>query len=154
MQCIDHRHSGITLTASAPTSTQRTRTAHCTCLLAHTMQPASRCQASASPVILQGQGLPGTAVQWGAWGGQGMAVRTPGFMERMARMGLGIVQPFQGVAVLSQLLQAAWAPLGRPMAQHALHVGEPDRCCALWGLVPGILAAHKRAGCPSLVGYT
>ena len=74
---------------------------------------------------LQGRGVPGTAVQWGAWGGSGMAVRTPGFMERMARMGLGTVQPFHGVSVLAQLLQGAWRPLGSPLAQHALFVGEP-----------------------------
>ena len=83
--------------------------------------------------MAQGQGVPGTAVQWGAWGGSGMAVRTPGFMERMARMGLGIVQPYQGVAVLAQLLQAAWAPLGSPLVQLALHVGElVPRCCCAW----------------------
>lgn len=68
--------------------------------------------------------MPGTAVQWGAWGGSGMAVRTPGFMERMARMGLGIVQPLRGVAVLAQLVQGAWRPLGSPLSQHALFVGE------------------------------
>ena len=55
-----------------------------------------------------------------------MAVRTPGFMERMARMGLGVVQPQRGVAVLAQLLQEAWKPLGSPLAQHALFVGMPE----------------------------
>lgn len=39
---------------------------------------------------LQGQGRPGLAVQWGNWGGGGMAVRNKGFIERMERMGLGI----------------------------------------------------------------
>ena len=104
----------------------------------HVLHQAARELSSPSSVARQGQGVAGTAVQWGAWGGQGMAVRTPGFMERMARMGLGIVQPLQGVAVLARLLQAAWAPLGRPLAQHALHVGEPDQGCALWGPVPGL----------------
>ena len=39
---------------------------------------------------LQGQGRVGLAVQWGNWGGGGMAVRNKGFIERMERMGLGI----------------------------------------------------------------
>ena len=38
----------------------------------------------------QGQGRPGFAVQWGSWGGGGMAVRSAGFVQRMERMGLGI----------------------------------------------------------------
>lgn len=38
-----------------------------------------------------------TSVQWGAWGGNGMAVSlTPGFMERKARLGLGIVERMWG----------------------------------------------------------
>lgn len=37
-----------------------------------------------------GQGRTGFAVQWGNWGGGGMAVRNKGFIERMERMGLGI----------------------------------------------------------------
>ena len=81
-----------------------------------------------------------------------MAVRTPGFMERMARMGLGIVQPFQGVAVLAQLLQAAWAPLGRPLVQHALHVGEPHTPssgqCWVWAWVWSDPSAVKGSGLP------
>ena len=42
---------------------------------------------------LQGQGRVGLAVQWGNWGGGGMAVRNKGFIERMERMGLGIGAP-------------------------------------------------------------
>lgn len=38
----------------------------------------------------QSQGRIGLAVQWGNWGGGGMAVRNAGFIERMERMGLGI----------------------------------------------------------------
>lgn len=39
---------------------------------------------------LQGCGRPSLAVQWGTWGGGGMAVRNDGFMQRMERVGLGI----------------------------------------------------------------
>lgn len=44
----------------------------------------------------QGQGLPGLAVQWGSWGGSGMAVRSAGFVQRMERMGLGIGESVAG----------------------------------------------------------
>jgi len=59
---------------------------------------------------LQGAGCPGSSVQWGAWGGAGMAVQVTGFMERMARMGLGILLPPIGLAALSHVLQSAWTP--------------------------------------------
>lgn len=49
-------------------------------------------------------------MQWGAWGGAGMAVQVTGFMERMARMGLGILLPPTGLAALSHVLQSAWNP--------------------------------------------
>lgn len=60
--------------------------------------------------VAQMKGSVGTGVQWGAWGGSGMAIRTPGFMERMARMGLGIVQPATGLSILNRLLNLTWRP--------------------------------------------
>ena len=53
------------------------------------------------------------AVQWGAWGGAGMALRVPGFLERMARRGLGVLHPAAGLAALSQSLQTVTGPLER-----------------------------------------
>ncbi|KAK9803996.1 hypothetical protein WJX72_011444 [[Myrmecia] bisecta] len=73
---------------------------------------------------LQAKGLAGSSVQWGAWGGSGMAVRVPGFMERMARMGLGIVQPAVGLGVLAQLLQGAWRPAQSIPSPQAVFVGN------------------------------
>lgn len=72
-------------------------------------------------------------MQWGAWGGSGMAVRTPGFMERMARLGLGIVAPYVGITVLQQVLSIAWIPLASRFNQHALFTGDnfSARCPAL-----------------------
>ncbi len=44
-----------------------------------------------------------------------MAIRVPGFMERMARRGLGVVQPAVGLAIMARALAAAWRPLsGQP----------------------------------------
>ncbi len=48
------------------------------------------CHGLCLPLRSQGRGRPGVAVQWGNWGGGGMAVRNKGFIERMERMGLGI----------------------------------------------------------------
>ena len=54
-------------------------------------------------------------MQWGAWGGSGMATRVRGFMDRMARMGLGVLQPAQGLAVVGRVLAAAASPF-RPLS--------------------------------------
>lgn len=45
-------------------------------------------------------------------------------MERMARMGLGIVQPAVGLSVLAHVLAGAWTPGVLPLQQRALFVGE------------------------------
>ena len=52
---------------------------------------------------MQGSGQAAVSVQWGAWGGSGMAM-WPGFKERMARLGLGIVQPAVGLSIIARLL--------------------------------------------------
>ena len=62
---------------------------------------------------VQAAGQPGVAVQWGAWGGAGMALRVPGFLERMARRGLGMLHPAMGLAALSQALRSASGPVER-----------------------------------------
>lgn len=53
-----------------------------------------------------------------------MAVRTPGFMERMAKYGLGIVEPHVGITVLAQVLLCAQTPLASRFPQHALFTGK------------------------------
>ena len=78
-------------------------------------------------INVQVAGQVATSVQWGAWGGSGMAVRTPGFMERMAKYGLGIVEPHVGITVLAQVVSTAWAPLATRFNQHALFTGESTK---------------------------
>ena len=47
------------------------------------------------------QGRPTTSVQWGAWsGGGGMAAGDAGIIQRMERLGVGVISPQQGLAVL------------------------------------------------------
>lgn len=68
--------------------------------------------------MLQASGVPGTAVQWGAWGGKGgMADRTPGFVPRMERQGLGILPPEVGVSLLAAVLAATATPVSRHLLQ-------------------------------------
>lgn len=52
----------------------------------------------------QGAGRPILSVQWGNWGGGGMAVRNRVYMERMERMGFALLDPALGLAVMSGLL--------------------------------------------------
>ena len=53
--------------------------------------------------MVQDGGRAAASVQWGSWAGSGMAM-WPGFKERMARMGLGTVQPAVGLSIIARLL--------------------------------------------------
>jgi hypothetical protein len=58
------------------------------------------------------QGLVGTSVQWGAWGGDtgGMASANSNTLARLDRMGVGALSPEQGLFALSQCLSGASVP--------------------------------------------
>lgn len=73
---------------------------------------------------LQAAGRPATSVQWGAWGGGGMAQRVPGFVARMERQGLGLLQPEAGLAVLASVLGAAVSPLHTSAPLQPVITGE------------------------------
>ena len=49
-------------------------------------------------------GMPMLSVQWGAWGGSGMATRDAGTARRMKRLGIGMLQPFDGLMALQAIL--------------------------------------------------
>ncbi|KAK9834736.1 hypothetical protein WJX74_008822 [Apatococcus lobatus] len=53
---------------------------------------------------LQMQGVPGLAVNWGAWAGAGMAAASG--IERLARLGFGAIQPGNGMAAMGALLRS------------------------------------------------
>ena len=53
------------------------------------------------------QGLPGVSLQWGAWGGLGMATQEGPLLSRLARLGMGALQPVQGLATLQHVIQGA-----------------------------------------------
>ena len=49
-------------------------------------------------------GMPMLSLQWGAWGGSGMATRDAGTARRMERLGIGMLQPFDGLTALQAIL--------------------------------------------------
>ena len=52
------------------------------------------------------QGLGASSLQWGAWGGSGMAAAEGPVLARLARLGLGAVQPEQGLTALQRVLHS------------------------------------------------
>ena len=107
-------------------------------------------QSSEHSCALQAAGQVSTSVQWGAWGGSGMAVRTPGFMERMAKYGLGIVEPYVGIAVLAKVMGYAWAPLTSRFDQQSLFTGATIQQLLLETYCPGShVSSEPKSVCPN-----
>eukprot|EP00951_Prasinocladus_malaysianus_P049588 scaffold671355_cov57-Prasinocladus_malaysianus.AAC.1 len=52
-------------------------------------------------------------MQWGAWSGVGMAVKTANVLAKAHNAGIGIVEPFQGLTALT----VVW--------NHARHMRSP-----------------------------
>ena len=61
------------------------------------------------------QGIASVSLQWGPWAGSGMAAAEGPVLARLARLGLGAVQPQQGITALQRIL-------AQPVA-HAQEVG-------------------------------
>jgi acyl carrier protein len=57
--------------------------------------------------VLSAAGLGVVSCQWGAWAGAGMAAQDASTAARVARSGMELLQPQQGLAVLEQLLQSS-----------------------------------------------
>ena len=57
------------------------------------------------PAVQVLQGLPGVSLQWGAWGGSGMAAEEGPLLSRLARLGMGAIQPVQGLHTLQTVVQ-------------------------------------------------
>lgn len=55
------------------------------------------------------QGLPLHSMQWGAWGGTGMAA-TLGMRKRLERVGMGALEPTAGLQALSGILSTLADP--------------------------------------------
>jgi len=61
----------------------------------------------------QHSGLPTVSVQWGAWAGGGMAANDASTAARVARLGMNLIQPQQGLQVFQQAM--ACSPLASPI---------------------------------------
>ena len=62
--------------------------------------------------VLSAAGLGVVSCQWGAWAGAGMAAQDASTAARVARSGMELLQPQQGLAALEQLLRSS-VPRGR-----------------------------------------
>ena len=80
-------------------------------------------------VALAATGCTACSLQWGAWGGSGMAVQTPQLLARLQKQGLGAVHPGQGLAVLAdclhRLCQAAPVLAASPLHWRELLYQQP-----------------------------
>ncbi len=95
------------------------------------------------PDTMQAAGRPATAVQWGAWGGGGMAARVPGFAARMERTGLGLLPPEAGLSVLAAVLAGAAAPVrGRLQQPVVIGAQSPKTSTAGQRLAPQRDCSH------------
>ena len=64
----------------------------------------ANCAIDASAINFRRSGHPVSSLQWGAWGNGGMAARDAGVLARIERMGIGVLSPEQGLAVLGAVL--------------------------------------------------
>ena len=64
-------------------------------------------------------GLAASSVQWGAWGSIGMVADNAAVHRAMQRSGVGMLQPWQGLAAMQQLLAGAAGPAAAAAAQLA-----------------------------------
>ncbi|MGW4502388.1 type I polyketide synthase, partial [Micromonospora sp. NPDC004336] len=82
----------------------------------------------------RGQGLPGTAIAWGAWAEDGMAAATAALTARLARGGINPLPAAEAVAALGRVVNAA---------EPALTVADVDwgRLAAAWGRPTPLIAA-------------
>ncbi len=58
------------------------------------------------------QGLPSISAQRGAWGAAGMVSNKPGLADHLARLGLGLLRPQEGLHALSFMMRQAVTPAG------------------------------------------
>jgi hypothetical protein len=90
----------------------------------------------------QAGGAPGVSVQWGAWGGGGMAAES-GVEARMERMGVGVLSPDQGMCALEAMLSARRSPAGRQRCTGG--AGDSQPVCV--GALPSRRRVLQFSGC-------
>jgi short-subunit dehydrogenase len=85
---------------------------------------AANAALDAAAGALQGAGLGVVSVQWGAWAGAGMAAADASTAARVARSGMALLQPAQGLAALEAVLNSTRSAV--PGSPHApVHAAVP-----------------------------
>lgn len=92
------------------------------------------------------QGLPSLSVNWGAWGGSGMAAAAG--IARMERLGFGAIPAAAGILAISAVLRALTG--GAPVPQLTGSVFFWDR----WGLYRSLSTMQIRWRTATLAFYT
>ena len=91
------------------------------------------------------QGLGSTSVQWGAWGGSGMAAQDRSTALRVERMGMELIRPGEGLAALVGLL----GTVGGPAVHTAVPFNWPRFIKAQRGPVPALFEEFESAAEPA-----
>ena len=89
---------------------------------------ARRLQASISE-SLRPQGLPTSSTQWGAWAGAGMVGQAPALAAHLARLGLGLLRPQEGLGCPSGHAArghrfCGCAPMAHSLAARQMHLSD------------------------------
>ena len=65
---------------------------------------AANATLDAAATGLHVQGQDAVSIQWGAWGGTGMAATEPNLLQKLAAKGYGAIQPPDGLALLGSVI--------------------------------------------------
>ena len=65
---------------------------------------SSNAAADALAASWRAQGISGQSIQWGPWGGGGMAHTGPAMAARMLKLGIGMLSPAEGMLAFSKIL--------------------------------------------------
>ena len=93
-------------------------------------------------VSLQTRGRSFFSVQWGNWGGGGMAANDDLFLAMMQRMGLGLIPPAEGLQSMQRMLQVyARDFLSNAVPVFMVNVFYWKRIIPALGVIPDILSS-------------
>ncbi len=74
--------------------------------------------------------MPVVSLQWGAWGRSGMAAQDAPLLARLARLGIGAIQPVHGLAALWLVIQGMRLDL-KPLPFAHVLCGEAMSCSSM-----------------------
>jgi myxalamid-type polyketide synthase MxaB len=121
-------------------------------------------------------GLPGLSINWGAWAEVGMAANSELVQQRITQSGMRLIQPAQGIEIMSQLLRQNftqvsvlpidWATFRQQLAGRSFPLLEqltpaaPAKQSELWqqlsqsGDRRGVLQSHIQSQLAKVLGFS